>query len=275
MVNRINRSENRPGLSLEFLESCQGIYSCTQAMNQMSVQAETLFGDCKTTDEVYKRAGEIYNTSDEEKKLLVGSGANYTAFKLFLSQGDISTAAEMIRMLVSKDNIYNLNNKAVSELGLSLERLCMEEQELLSPERLDYLMFSRYAKESIALHNCHEDKEGLAIISQELPNKNYHARFILELYTGKQIKIDKPGIVVASGSISISGGGFNTNAPLEPTKKFCLDILSKSGVKESGIILTNNHNFVNYIAARYTFNRIGKMVHIGTPLRRDNKPKWV
>ena len=275
MVNRLNRREDKPGLSLEFLRFCQGIYSCTQTVNQMSAQAEEVFGDCKTPEEVYKKAERLDKISDERKRQLIGSGANYAAFKLFLSDGDISTAREMVRTLVSQDNVYDINNQAVSELGLSIEELCIEEQELLSPEKLDHLMFSRYAPESVGLHNCYEDKEGLAVISQKLPDKDYHVRFILESYTGKQIKIDNLAMTIASGRVNIRGGGFNTNAPIEPTKKFCLECLSNSNVAEPGIILANSHDFITYITTKYTFNRLGKMVNIGTPLKHKNQSKWI
>lgn len=246
---------------LEVLPHLEVAYRRMQAYDEAPDLAVKLFSDLQTTDTVSKRTHELLDEdTDRSDHFKIMAASNYRAMELHFINGRPDEARTGINILADEELPIFLLGLFMGYSGRSYVDRCMQEGALLTPQRLDKLMFKECAPSSAVLARTYLDKPGLALVAPD----GLTALMFYDRSTGKKVetKADDTVVSLLEPDITYETLVLSSNPERDLTQAF-----HNNNIRHYSIVEMQDKTFEKYMIPRYTVYRAGHFSHVLTPIR--------
>jgi hypothetical protein len=161
-------------------------------------------------------------------------------------------------------------------LGTSFLEECFENKCFLSPQKLDEVVFKKYAPKSKDLSRKYSDKDGFAVVSKSKDDSENGYDVSIVYYDSDHRDIGRymeSCSDTLSNSLRPSVHNFAYNGTLDQIENKIGKEFEKLGIYEYSIIKSENSEITKYLFVRFMIKKQGKLIHEKTSLRAETKSK--
>jgi len=230
------------------------LYKLFRLANEIPRIAKNYFSNPVNHADINARLDRLLaKTTDTDERASLAGGNMYASISYYLHKGDVHRFASAIRSLEQDESSpYRVLAKGLTLLGTSLLEMCVDHQQLLTPDQLDYVLFQRFAPASLASSAEYREKPVLVVVTP-LPLDRYRAAFFFS-----SASLDEQDARKRLQVNFLMKCGYFTGSRDRVARKI-LGSTQEQSIREYGIVEVMTHQFEGYLFLRWTIEQAGRL----------------
>jgi len=257
-------------VDFDFLLRTEEFYRHSEEANRAPELAQKIFTGISDPRELDDRFRAQYESAGPQQQRELGPAYNYAMIKMLFSGGYESVGREFVQGLVDQDGFYHEVQTALQLLGASFVDLCSENETLLTPKRLDQVVFDKYVPKSEGLAERYADVEGIVFVFKQKQGSDISVRVYYDSLSGRSVVQDGAATSFASFKRNSYLLRFEYRGPKKRLEKTITKQLEGLGVKEHCVIRTRTPEkeipeIAYYTLLRFFTERYGRALNSLVP----------
>lgn len=215
--------------------------------------------DQQTIDETMQRL--LLETADASTRREIGYASNLAQVEALLNTGKKEAATRALEAL-ARDGAIAFLDIFLGPLGTSYSQLSIESDRFLTPQRLDEVLFERYAPKSKELSREYCKKQGFAVVMRK--GEVYEVILFYDNSYWREVTDDAKGIGSGEVNICIGSADFTNNGSVKKIEEPIRRGFNKLSISDYCVIiadnLADNDALPRYLVNRFLVERVGRLM---------------